>query len=341
MRIVLIEGDGVGPELVESAAEVMMATGLEIEWERRQAGFTTFRQTGEVVPAETLAAIRRTGAALKGPFLTPAGGGVRSGNWYIRRELGLFAGLRPIERPQAGIDLLIVRENVEDLYGAAEAMILPDVAEAIKVASLEGCRRIARYAFDVARRYRRRRVTVVHKANNLKLTEGMFLDVARQVAAADPEIELDDMLVDSAAYTLVTDPSRFQVILTSNTFGDILSGIGAALEGSMGQVPSLNVGDGVLVAEASHGAAVSLAGKGVANPIATIRSGGLMLESLGYEEGTVIRQAVADVLATGARTPDMGGTASTREITRMVADRVHERARGTRTPTSATVELGI
>jgi isocitrate dehydrogenase (NAD+) len=325
LRIVVIDGDGIGPEIVKAAQTVLEATGLTIQWQRRAAGLTAYRETGVVVTGETLTAIEEAGAALKGPFLTPSGGSTRSANWYIRRQLGLFAGLRPIQCRSQGIDLLIVRENVEDLYGAVEWQATPDVAHAVKIASRDGCRRIATFAFATALREGRRRVTVVHKANNLKLTDGMFLEVAREVSHDHPDVELNDMLVDTAAYTLVRDPHQFDVLLAPNTFGDILSSVGAALEGSLGLLPSLNVGVKAVVAEAAHGAAPDLTGTNRANPVAMIRAAGMLLQALGRRrEGAAIREAVEDVYAARVSTPDAGGTATTTEVAARVANRVQE-----------------
>jgi isocitrate dehydrogenase (NAD+) len=318
--IVLIEGDGIGPEIVSAAARVLEATGLAIEWEPRPAGAGALERHGAVLPAQTLDALRSVGAALKGPFWTPSSGTQRSANFYLRRELDLYACVRPIAVEARGIDVLLVRENVEDLYGAIEWMATPDVAQAVKVASRRGCRRIARYAFALAEQRGRSRVTIVHKANNLKLTEGMFLEEARAEAIDHPHIEVDDMLADTAAGTLVIEPGSFDVILTSNTFGDILSSVGAGVAGSHGLLASLNEGDDVVVAEAAHGSAASLAGSGSSNPLGLIAAGALLLERIGHpREGAAVAAGVRAVWSAGVLTPDLGGEATTSEVADEVA----------------------
>lgn len=325
-RIVVVEADGVGPEVVAGAVAVVEACGIEPEWDPRPAGLACLARGEPVVPVATLTAIRDAGAALKGPFSTPSGGTQRSANFYIRRDLDLYACVRPIRPPGAERDVWLVRENVEDLYGAVEWMAAPGVAHAVKVATRAGCERIARFALDLALDRGLGGVTVVHKANNLKLTEGLFLDVAREVALDYRDLVLTDMLADTAASTLVQDPLRFEVLLTSNTFGDLLSNVGAAVEGSVGLVPSLNVGSAVVVAEASHGDAGELAGTGRANPVAMISAAGMLLESLGYRrEGAAVRAATLDLRRTGVVTPDLGGAASTAEVTDEVVRGVRER----------------
>lgn len=326
IQAVLIEGDGIGPEITRAAVQVIAATGLTIEWDIRPAGLKSLASHGHVVPPETLEAIRHYGAALKGPFSTPSGGSQRSANWYIRRELDLYASVRPIYALKQPIDILLVRENVEDLYGAIEWMATPDVAQAVKVASRQGCERIARFAMEMSVKEHRRKVTIVHKANNLKLTEGMFLQVANEVGKDFPSLEIDDMLVDAAGSALVSTPEAFDVILTSNTFGDILSNVGAALAGSLGLVPSANFGTHIVVTEASHGSAPALAGTQRANPFAMIAAGAMLLEALGYPaEAANIQHGIRNVYLQGILTPDLGGTACTDEIATEVAKAVKER----------------
>lgn len=320
VKIVRIAGDGVGPELVAAGSQLVEAVGIRATWIDEPAGLAAYHEHGATAPPGTIEAVRRCGAALKGPFATPSGGTIRSANHYIRRELDLYACLRPIpiaaDRP-----VLLVRENVEDLYGAVEWLTTPDVAHAVKIATRDGCRRIARYAFDLARRESRHRVTVVHKANNLKLTEGMFLEVATDLAKDYPELTVDDMLADTACAVMVTDPAAFDVVLTSNTFGDLLSGVGAAVAGSLGLVGSLNTGAGVVVAEAGHGSADHLAGSDRVNPVAFLDSVGLLLTALGYgPEGRAATAAVRRARDDGPRTLDLGGTARTSEVTRFVCD---------------------
>jgi isocitrate dehydrogenase (NAD+) len=323
IQAVLIEGDGIGPEIIHAAVRVMAATGLTLEWDVQPAGLKSLASSGCLVPSETLDAIRQQGAALKGPFSTPSGGTQRSANWYIRRELDLYASARPIQSFNQNVDILLIRENVEDLYGAVEWMATPDVAHAVKIASCRGCERIARFAMELAVKAHRRRVTIVHKANNLKLTEGMFLRVASQMGEDFPSLHIDDMLVDAAGTALVSTPQQFDVRITSNTFGDILSNVGAALVGGLGLVPNANFGARMMVAEAAHGSAPTLAGMQRANPLAMIAAGAMMLEAIGYQrEAERIRQGIRSVYMQGILTPDLGGTASTDEVAAEVAKAV-------------------
>jgi len=322
---VLIQGDGIGPEVIGAAVRVVEASGAPIEWEERPAGLACAERHGHPAPVATLEAIRRHGAALKGPFSTESGRGHRSANHYLRRDLGLFACLRPIADEERGIDVLLVRENVEDLYGAIEWMATPDVAQAVKVASRRGCERVAAFAFDLARRRGRRRVTIVHKANNLKLTEGMFLEVAERLGAGYPELVVDDRLADTAAAQLVLEPQGFDVILTSNTFGDLLANVGAAVIGSVGLVASGNYGeDGLVVTEPGHGSAPELAGAGRANPLATICAAAMLLDALGLPpQARALELAVRRVRSGGLfTTADLGGRASTAEVAEEVAREV-------------------
>lgn len=325
IQAVLIEGDGIGPEITCEAVKVLSSTGLSIDWNEQPAGLISLEKYGEVVPSATISAIEACGAALKGPFLTPSGGSQRSANWYIRHTLGLYACVRPIQTADRQIDILLVRENLEDLYGAVEWMATSGIAHAVKVTTQTGCKRIARFALELCKRQSRHRLTVVHKANNLKLTDGMFLQVARDVAPEYPNVELDDMLVDTAAANLVSAPEEFDVLLMPNTFGDILSSVGAAVVGGVGIIPSANYGSGIVVAEAAHGSAMELAGTQLANPLAIIRAGAMMLEFLDYtREAQAIWQAIQVVLDSGAVTPDLGGTATTDEVATEVASSVRQ-----------------
>ncbi|HEY7417747.1 MAG TPA: isocitrate/isopropylmalate family dehydrogenase [Ktedonobacteraceae bacterium] len=322
-QVVLIAGDGVGPEITRAAVSVIESTGVPISWQERPAGIASLETRGKVVPDETLDAIRQCGAALKGPFYTPSGGHQRSANWYIRRELDLYANVRPLWAQDEGIDIVLVRENIEDLYGAVEWMAAPGIAHAVKLATRAGCERIARFAFDLCMREKRRRVSVVHKANNLKLTEGMFLDVARTIAEEYPTITCDDVLADTAAAMLVSHPQSFDVILTSNTFGDLLSSVGAARVGSLGLFASANIGKDTIVAEAVHGSAMELAGSQKANPTAMIMAGAMLLSHIQQpQEASAIQRAVWSVLRRGIKTPDLGGTATTNEVAEEVVKEV-------------------
>ncbi len=315
LAIVRIAGDGVGPELVQAGTDVIEALGLDVRWIDMMAGMAAYHQTGATAPAATIEALRKYRLAIKGPFYTPNGGTIRSGNHYLRRMLDLYACLRPLPIVPGRPPVLLVRENLEDLYGAIEWMAAPGVAQAVKIASQGGCERITRYAFDLARSEGRTRVTLVHKANNLKLTEGLFLDVARGVAAAYPDVEFDDMLADTAASSLVLDPGRFDVIVTSHSIGDILSNLGAALAGSLGLVGSLDSSGEVHVAEASHGAAEELAGKGRVNPLAFLRGVSLLLRAIGRDlEYERLTSSLDEAARHGPRTVDLGGQAHLADV---------------------------
>jgi isocitrate dehydrogenase (NAD+) len=325
VSIVRIAGDGVGPELVRAATAVFAALRVPVDWVDAAAGLGCYEACGRTAPEQTLAALRKYGLAVKGPFRTPSGGTVRSANHYIRSELDLFACVRPLpidpDRP-----VLLVRENVEDLYPATEWMRDPDTAVAVKIATRPGCRRIVRHAFELARREYRARVTVVHKANNLKLTEGMLLDIAREQAADYPDIRLDDMLADTACSTMVLDPARFDVIVTSNTFGDLLSNVGGAVAGSLGVIGSLNSGEGIHVAEAAHGDAAELAGLDRVNPVALLDGVRMLLAAMGRSaEASALAGALRDSRAHGPRTLDLGGSARTSELVAFLCERAADR----------------
>ena len=323
--MVRVRGDGVGPELVEAGAALLSAVGIPVTWTDAAAGMECYRRRGTTAPVETITAIRTHRLAIKGPFHTPSGGTVRSANHYLRRDLDLYACLRSIpvdpDRP-----ILLVRENVEDLYPAIEWAPDADTAWAIKVATRAGCGRIVRYAFDLARRESRRRLTLVHKANNLKLTEGMLLEAAREAAAAYPDIHFDDMLADTACSTMVLDPAYFDVVVTSNTFGDLLSNVGAAVAGSLGLVGSLNSGHGIHVAEAAHGDAAELAGLDRVNPVAFLDSIRMLLATMGHaREAKAVDAALCESWRNGPRTLDLGGAARTSEVVAFVCAGAAER----------------
>ena len=321
MTIVVIYGDGIGKEIVSSAMEVVNSVGIDkVDWCEQEAGEESLSTLHELVPKQTIDSIKEHRLVIKGPFTTPNGTTRRSANWFIRRELDLFACVRPIKKGNISID--IIRENIEDLYGANEWMSTNDVANAVKIASRQECERISRFAMEYTKQKRRKKVTIVHKANNLKLTEGMFLDSAMKVSTNYPYIETEDMLIDTAAYNMIKNPSYFDTILTSYTYGDILSNIGAAYVGSLGLVPSINYGsNGIVVAEASHGSAPKIARKNIANPIAMILSAALLLESQGYlKQAELIQKAVEFVTQSGIVTPDLGGKATTKEVTKEITN---------------------
>lgn len=313
-KLVVIPGDGVGREVVPAAVEVLQAAIPDLQVQPADAGWACFERRGTSVPAETLVAIRESGAALFGAVASPARrvAGYRSAIVTMRQELELYANVRPIrswpiDGTRQGIDLLIVRENTEGLYIGREHLE-EGQAVAERVITRQASQRIARTAFELARRGGRGRVTMVHKANILPLSDGLFRDTVRQVAGDYPEIEVDELLVDTAALWLVRDPGRFDVIVTTNMFGDILSDAAAGWTG-LGLAPSLNLGDGVAVAEPVHGAAPDIAGQGIANPIAAILSGAMLARHIWRMPAVAeaIEQAVEATLRAGVRTPDIAG----------------------------------
>jgi len=315
LTVVRIAGDGVGPELVEAGTRVIEALGLPITWVDAPAGLSAYERHGTTAPKETIDALREHRLAIKGPFSTPNGGDIRSANHHIRHQLDLFACVRPLPIGVPGRPILLVRENLEDLYGAIEWYATPDVAQAVKVATRPGCRRICEYAFALARRHGRGKVTLVHKANNLKLTEGMFLQTAEEVAQTFPDVGFDEMLADTAGSTLVWQPEFFDVIVTSHTIGDILSNVGAAVAGSLGLVGSLNSGHGIHVAEAAHGDARDLAGRDQVNPIAFIEGIVLLLDATGWTVAhDTLAEALAETRRDGPKTLDLGGKHRTSDV---------------------------
>lgn len=321
-RITLIPGDGIGPEITRAAARIIEAAGAGIEWEVQEAGMKVFTEQNTAVPEALLASIRRNKIALKGPITTFVGKGFASANVTLRKELDLYANLRPV-RNLAGIpsryedvDLVIVRENTEDLYAGIEHVVVPGVTASIKIITSLASERIAHFAFKYARQRNRKKVTAVHKANIMKLTDGLFLESARKVAAEYPDIEFEDQIVDALCMKLVMDPHRFDVLLLSNLYGDIVSDLAAGLVGGLGVVPGANYGDEFAVFEAVHGSAPDIAGKGIANPLAILFSGIMMLRRLQRDDiADRIKNAAFAVLQKGkVRTPDLGGKASTEEF---------------------------
>jgi len=325
-RIALIPGDGIGPEVTEAARRIVDATGLAIKWEPHPAGQTALDQLGDPLPAATLDAVRNTDATLKGPTATPSGTGFRSVNVELRQKLQLFANYRParsmpgVPSRYEGVDLIIVRENTEGLYSGLEHEVVPGVVESLRVITEPASERIVRFAFETAKRQDRRRVTCVHKANILKLSDGLFLRTFRRVAESFPDIAADESIVDAAAMKLVLDPRSFDVLVMENLFGDILSDLASGLVGGLGLTPSANVGHGAAVFEAVHGSAPDIAGKGLANPTALILSAVLMLRYLREKEAADrIEQAVQRVYASGTvLTGDLGGRATTGQFVEAV-----------------------
>jgi isocitrate dehydrogenase (NAD+) len=314
-KVVLIPGDGIGPEVTEATLRVLEATGVRIDWERVEAGASVIETHGTPVPDAVLDAIRNTGVALKGPLTTPVGKGFRSANVQIRQALNLYACVRPVksipglETPFRGVDLVIIRENTEGMYSGLEHEVAPGIVESLKIITEQASTRISRYAFEHAARHGRRRVTAVHKANIMKLSDGLFLDCARAVASEHPEIEYDEIIIDNCAMQLVRDPKRFDMLLMENLYGDILSDLCAGLVGGLGVVPGINLGEDCAVFEAVHGSAPDLAGKRVANPSAMILSAMEMLRFLGESDtaNSVERAVHASLADPAKRTPDLGG----------------------------------
>ncbi len=330
----LIPGDGIGPEVTEATLEVLEAVGAPFRWETCKAGMAGVAESGDPLPPETLASIRRTRLALKGPLTTPVGGGFRSSNVRLREEFQLYANLRPARTLIPGgrfedIDLVLVRENLEGLYVGFEHYVpVGDDPRAVAIGSgvntRAGSRRIAEFAFDYAEKNGRKKVTIVHKANVLKALTGLFLEAAKDVAKRyEGRIASDERIVDACAMQLVMNPWQFDVIVTTNLFGDILSDEIAGLVGGLGMAPAANIGVDAAIFEAVHGSAPDIAGRGVANPLALILTAALMLDHVGEQEkGRRVRAAIDGALREdNVRTGDLGGKASTKEFTRAVAAR--------------------
>lgn len=321
-KITLIPGDGSGPEVIAAAKRVVEATGVAIEWEQAEAGAAMIEKYGTPLPDETIESIRRNGVALKGPVTTPVGTGFRSVNVAMRKIFDLYANVRPAKTYPGvisrydNIDLVVVRENTEDLYAGIEHMVGEDAAESIKLITRKGCERIIRYAFDFAVREGRKKVTAVHKANIMKCTDGMFLDIARQIAKEYPQIEFNDSIVDAMCMRLVMHPEDYDVLVCPNLYGDIVSDLCAGLVGGLGLTPSANIGVSGAIFEPIHGSAPDIAGQHKINPTAAILSASLMLAHLGEAKAAAdIEQAVTKVISEGKTlTQDMGGTASTEEF---------------------------
>jgi isocitrate dehydrogenase (NAD+) len=322
-RITLIPGDGIGPELAEATRRVLDATGIAFEWEVQEAGEATIASEGTPLPERVLESIRRNKVALKGPITTPVGSGFRSVNVGLRQALGLYANLRParsmkgVQSRYDDVDLVIVRENTEDLYAGIEHMVGEDAAESIKIITRAASERIARFAFEYAVANGRRKVTAVHKANIMKLSDGLFLESCRTVAAGyEGRIEFEDRIVDNMCMQLVQKPDLYDVLVLPNLYGDIVSDLCAGLVGGLGVAPGANIGEDGAVFEPVHGSAPKYAGQNKANPTALILSAALMLRHLGYAEmGARVEGAVRSVIAAGRTTTyDLGGSAGTSQF---------------------------
>src|ERR687893_1133901 len=320
--ITLIPGDGIGPEVSSAVVRIIEASGAEVQWETHYAGAQALEKFGNTLPEDLLESIRRNKVALKGPITTPVGKGFTSVNVGLRKTLDLYANLRPVRAlpnvpsryPE--LDLVIVRENTESLYAGLEHVVVPGVVESLKIITEKASTRIARYAFEFARRESRKKVTAVHKANIMKLSDGLFLDCFRKVAADYPEVVAEDKIVDNACMQLVMRPEQFDIMLLENLYGDIVSDLCAGLIGGLGLVPGANIGELGAVFEAVHGSAPDIAGQGIANPTALLQSGVLMLRHLGEREAADrVENAMLKVYAEGqVRTRDVGGTSRTNEF---------------------------
>ena len=324
--VTLIPGDGIGPEVTSAAVRIMDAAGADIEWEKREAGIGVVSEYGKPLPDNVIESIQRTKVALKGPITTIVAKGFASVNVDLRRRLDLYANLRPVRNVPGiqtrfqDINLIVVRENTEDLYAGIEHIVAPGVTESMKIITKEASTKIAKFAFDYARQRGRSKVTAVHKANIMKLSDGLFLDCAQKVAADYPEIEYQERIVDNLAMQLVMNPHQFDILLLTNLYGDIISDLCAGLVGGLGMVPGANIGGEIAVFEAVHGSAPDIAGKGLANPIAVIFSSLLMLRHLDMDEtADRIREAIHRVTRSGkVLTHDLGGSASTDDLTQAI-----------------------
>jgi isocitrate dehydrogenase (NAD+) len=318
----LIEGDGIGPEIAAATVRVIEAAGGQIEWDRQPAGMGAAEKLGDPLPASTIESIKQHQLALKGPLGTPSGGGFRSVNVTLRQHFDLYANVRPVTTitgvpsRYTNVDIVVVRENTEDLYAGVEHYIDPrrTAAESIAIITRFGSERVIVYAFEYARRHGRKKITLVHKANILKMSNGLFLDTGREIAKRYPDIQFDDMIVDATAMKLVVMPERFDMIVTMNLFGDILSDLTAGLVGGLGVAPAANIGDsGCAMFEAVHGTAPDIAGKGIANPTGLMLSAVMLLQHVGQTQAAErMRKAVLRALADpSSRTRDLGGQADT------------------------------
>lgn len=321
--IVLIYGDGIGKEVISSAVQVIEATGVKINWDIVEVGQEAIKKFGTPLPDNVIEKIKNKKIALKGPVTTPIGEGFRSINVALRKGLNLFANIRPIksfegiDSIQKNVDLIIARENTEDLYSGIEHMVGNDAAESIKIITKEASERICRYAFELARKEKRKKVTLVHKANIMKLSDGLFLKSGKNIAKEYEDIEFEDVIVDAMSMKLVQYPQNYDVIVAPNLYGDILSDLGAGLVGGLGIAPGANMGEKISIFEPVHGSAPDIQGKGIANPISAILSGIMMLKHIGEEDAAlVIENAIKEIIKDkNNQTIDLGGKLNTKEFT--------------------------
>lgn len=324
--ITLLPGDGIGPEVTDAAVAIVAAAGVDVEWDRQLAGLHAVEAGDVTLPERTLDSIRKNRVALKGPITTPVGKGFSSVNVALRKALETYVSLRPVrswpglKTRHDDVDLVVFRENTEGLYAGREHEVVPGVVEALKIITEGASRRIAKYAFEYARWMGRRKVTVVHKASVMKLSDGLFLDTCRDVARSYPFIGVEEVPIDGVAMQLVADPTVYDVLLMENLYGDIVSDLCSGLVGGLGIVPGANIGDEYAVFEAVHGSAPDIAGRGISNPIAVVHSAALMLRHIGERAAAErIEGAIGRVLLAGEiRTGDLGGRANTRQITEAI-----------------------
>ncbi len=329
-RITLIPGDGIGPEVTEAVTRILEATGIKFDWECHEAGAEAYEKHGEYIPRELIESFERTRIGLKGPVTTPIGGGFPSINVALRKRFELFANVRPIRNLPAvptrypDVDLVIIRENTEGLYSGIEHEVVPGVVESLKIITEKASTRIARYAFEYARKYQRKKITAIHKANIMKLSDGLFIRCSRRVSKDYAEISYGEHIVDNTCMQLVTNPYQYDVLLLENLYGDIVSDLCAAFVGGLGLVPGANIGEGCAIFEAVHGSAPDIAGRNIANPTALLRSGVMMLRHLGEQDAANrIRAAVERVYRVKQHlTRDMGGKASTSEFADAVIEQL-------------------
>ncbi len=330
--VTLIPGDGIGPEVAEATARAVEAAGAEIEWERVNAGLSALPEYGQLLPDDVLASLEVTRVGLKGPTATPIGGGHQSINVALRKRLGLYVNFRPVRMlpglktryQDVPLNLAIFRENTEDLYAGLEHEVIPGVVESLKIITQNASMRIARATFEYARREGRSKVTAIHKANIMKLSDGLFLKCCREVASQFPEVQYNELIVDNACMQLVMRPEAFDLLVLPNLYGDIISDLAAGLVGGLGIVPGANIGDHHAIFEAVHGTAPDIAGKGLANPTALMQSAVLMLAHLGEREASAkLQRAIEEVYRRKeCLTGDVGGTAKTEQFTEAVIRRM-------------------
>jgi isocitrate dehydrogenase (NAD+) len=333
-KVTLIPGDGIGPEVMGATVRILEASGVKFEWETVQAGAEAYEKYKEYIPKELTTSIERTRVALKGPITTPVGGGFASINVQLRKKFDLYANFRPIynlphiSTRYPNVDLIIVRENTESLYSGIEHEVVPGVVESLKIITEKASTRIARFAFDYARKNQRKKIHAIHKANIMKLSDGLFLRCCRNVAKEFPEITYGEHIVDNTCMQLVMNPYQYDVLVMENLYGDIISDLCAAFVGGLGLVPSANLGDGCAIFEAVHGSAPDIAGKNMANPTALLRSSLLMLKHLGEHDAEAkIKRALDNVYRSREKlTKDVGGQAGTSQFADSVIEEMQSGA---------------